>query len=110
MVEEKSKKATKRACSFIREFRVHNRSAGTGQLKFETKIWKCSGSKKKLPNSFKTVTFSGFEASRFTLSRPVYISHRGVGDGWAGCAIAHPAFDRSVNPISTRGGRLPTQV
>ena len=33
-------------------------------------------------NSFKTVTFSGFEASRFTLSRPVYISHRGVGDGW----------------------------
>ena len=38
--------------------------------------------KKRLPNSFKTVTFSGFEASRFTLSRQVYISHRGVGDGW----------------------------
>ena len=78
---EKNSLKAKRACSFIREFRVHDRRAGTGQPKFETKIWKCSGSKKK-SNSFKTVTFSGFEASRFTLSRPVYISHRGVGDGW----------------------------
>ena len=32
--------------------------------------------------------------------------HRGVGDEWAGWAIAHPGFNRSVNHISTRGGRL----
>ena len=25
---------------------------------------------------------------------------RGIGDGWAGRAIAHPGFGRSVNPIS----------
>ena len=28
---------------------------------------------------------------------------RGVVRGCAGCAIAHPDFGRSVNPISTRG-------
>ena len=32
--------------------------------------------------------------------------YRGVGDGWAGWAIAHPGFGRSVNTISTRGDRL----
>ena len=31
---------------------------------------------------------------------------RGVVRGCAGCAIAHPDFGRSVNPISTRGDRL----
>ena len=31
---------------------------------------------------------------------------RGVGDGWAGWAIAHRGFGRSVNPVSTRGCRL----
>ena len=29
-----------------------------------------------------------------------------VGYGWAGWAIAHPGFGRSVNTISTKGGRL----
>ena len=31
---------------------------------------------------------------------------RPVVPGCAGCAMAHPDFDRSVNPISTRGDRL----
>ena len=31
---------------------------------------------------------------------------RDVGDRWTGWAITQPCFDRSVNPISTRGGRL----
>ena len=34
------------------------------------------------------------------------MSFRDVGYGWAGLATAHPGFGRSVNPISTRGGRL----
>ena len=33
---------------------------------------------------------------------------RGVVRGSAGCAMAHPDFGRSVNPISTRGDRLCT--
>ena len=33
------------------------------------------------------------------LSRPVV-------PGCAGCAMAHPEFGKSVNPISTRGNRL----
>ena len=32
--------------------------------------------------------------------------YRGVGDGRAGGAIAHPGFSRSVNPVSSRGDRL----
>ena len=42
---------------------------------------------------------------------------RDVEDGWTGWTISHPGFGRSVNPISTRGGRLcsphyylPTQI
>ena len=31
---------------------------------------------------------------------------RPVVPGFAGCAMAHPDFARSVNPISTRGDRL----
>ena len=31
---------------------------------------------------------------------------RPVVPGCAGCAMAHPDFGRSVNPISTRGDRL----
>ena len=31
---------------------------------------------------------------------------RPVVPGCAGCAMAHPDFDRPVNPISTRGDRL----
>ena len=45
------------------------------------------------------------------------IELRGVGDGWAEWAIAHPGFGRSVIPISTRGPDcaptyycLPTQL
>ena len=34
------------------------------------------------------------------------ILHRPVVPGCAGCAMAHPNFGRSVNPISTRGDRL----
>ena len=30
--------------------------------------------------------------------------YRPVVPGCAGCAMAHPDFGRSVNPISTRGG------
>ena len=32
--------------------------------------------------------------------------YRPVVPGCAGCAMAHPDFGRSVNPISTKGGRL----
>ena len=35
-----------------------------------------------------------------------WICNRDVGDGWAGWAIAYPGFGRSVNPISTRKGKL----
>ena len=36
---------------------------------------------------------------------------RPVVPGCAGCAMAHPDFGRSVNPISTRGGQImPTQL
>ena len=31
-------------------------------------------------------------------------SHRGVGDGWAGWAIAHPGFGRSVIALSQPEG------
>jgi len=34
------------------------------------------------------------------------LSLRAVVPGCAGCAMAHPDFGRSVNPISTRGDRL----
>ena len=34
-------------------------------------------------------------------------SYRDVGNGWAGWAIAHPSFGRSVNHISTRGADVP---
>ena len=33
-------------------------------------------------------------------------TNRAVVPGCAGCAMAHPDFGRSVNPISTRGDRL----
>ena len=29
-----------------------------------------------------------------------------AASGWAGWALAHPEFGSSVNPITTRGGRL----
>ena len=32
--------------------------------------------------------------------------YKPVVPGCAGCAMAHPKFGRSVNPISTRGDRL----
>ena len=35
-----------------------------------------------------------------------YIPYRPVVPGYAGCAMAHPDFGRSVNPISARGDRL----
>ena len=34
------------------------------------------------------------------------VMYRPVVPGCAGCAMAHPDFGRSVNPISTRGDRL----
>jgi hypothetical protein len=34
------------------------------------------------------------------------IKNRPVGPGGAGGAMASPEFGRSVNPISTKGGRL----
>ena len=37
---------------------------------------------------------------------PTAIASRPVVPGCAGCAMAHPIFRRSVNPISTRGDRL----
>ena len=36
-------------------------------------------------------------------SRLTYCEVRPVVPGCAGCAMAHPDFGRSVNPISTRG-------
>ena len=43
------------------------------------------------------------------LSESPPTKYRGVGDWWAGRAIAHlgfPCFGRSVKLVSTRGGRL----
>ena len=39
-------------------------------------------------------------------SGSISISSRDVGNRWAGWEIAHPGFDRSVNPISIRGSWL----
>ena len=36
----------------------------------------------------------------------LFLFFRDVGDGWAGRAIAHSGFGRSINPKSNRGGRL----
>ena len=36
----------------------------------------------------------------------IYVFYRPVVPGCARCAMAHPDFGRSVNPISTRGDRL----
>ena len=36
----------------------------------------------------------------------MYWDGRPVVPGCAGCAMAHPDFGRSVNPISTRGDKL----
>ena len=45
--------------------------------------------------------------SRKTKENSVNIAHnRDVGDGWAGWVIIQSGCGRSVNPISTRGGRL----
>ena len=38
--------------------------------------------------------------------KPRHYTSRPVVPGCAGCAMAHPDFGRSVNPISTRGDRL----
>ena len=42
----------------------------------------------------------------FKISNCEPLSIRPVVPGCAGCAMAHPDFGRSVNPISTRGDRL----
>ena len=36
----------------------------------------------------------------------ILVESRPVVPGCAGCAMAHPIFRRSVNPISTRGDRV----
>ena len=38
------------------------------------------------------------------------LSIRPVVPGCAGCAMAHPGFGRSVNPISIKGDKLPNYV
>ena len=43
---------------------------------------------------------------RDTNQRPSTTKFRDVGDRWAGWAIPHSCFGRSVNPISSRGGRM----
>ena len=43
---------------------------------------------------------------RRTWQASIIVVIRDVGDGWAGWTIAHPCFGRSVNSISTIGGRL----
>ena len=43
---------------------------------------------------------------RDTNQRPSTTKFRDVRERWAGWAIPHSCFGRSVNPISTRGGRL----
>jgi hypothetical protein len=45
----------------------------------------------------------------FSPSQPLQctvVHDRDVGDRWSERTIAHPGFGRSLNPISTRGGRL----
>ena len=44
-----------------------------------------------------------FESANFYAHHYIY---RPVVPRCAGCAMAHPNFGRSVNPISTRGDRL----
>ena len=44
--------------------------------------------------------------ARWARSSFTKLCSRPVVPGCAGCAIAHPDFGRSVNPISTRGDRL----
>ena len=55
------------------------------------------------------------EARRITICQPRFsdlapsvsvLPGRDVVDWWAGWAVAHPGFGKSVTPISTRGGRL----
>ena len=45
-------------------------------------------------------------AKRDFTEMTVQVSYRPVVPGCAGCAMAHPDFGISVNPISTRGGRV----
>ena len=54
-------------------------------------------SKKNLVRLITATTFK--KDQKLPTSRPVV-------SGCAGCAMAHPDFGRSVNPISTRGDRL----
>ena len=48
----------------------------------------------------------GFPSVTSLVIRFRSVFYRGVVPGCAGCAMAHPEFGRSVNPISTRGDRL----
>ena len=48
-----------------------------------------------------------FSLKSLSYEQPLFsFYYRPVVPGCAGCAMAHPDFGRSVNPISTRGDRL----
>ena len=55
--------------------------------------------KRKFAITWLRIAHGHFWGSVTWTSRPVV-------PGCAGCAMAHPDFGRSVNPISTRGDRL----
>ena len=56
------------------------------------------------------LSFESHEDERIPprILEPGYEKHSGLSSllRCAGCAMAHPDFGRSVNPISTRGGHL----
>ena len=48
--------------------------------------------------TYQLVPFQGHARALTQLLQHPTKWNRGVGDGWAGWAIAHPGFGRSVNP------------
>ena len=56
-------------------------------------------------NAFPVLRTNLSSFSKNVVVTPVH-TYRPVAPGCAGCAMAHPDFGRSVNPISIRGDRL----
>ena len=54
----------------------------------------------------KIIIQNGKQLRREILGSQTRNNSRPVVPGYAGCAMAHPDFGRSVNPISTRGEQI----
>ena len=61
---------------------------------------------KDVENSDEADVSKKYNTERQTLIASACVVHRPVVPGGAGGAMAPPNFGRSVNPISTKGGRL----